>query len=112
MIHEAALRAVVGGRDTMRRQLNRLLEVGKQRNVSIQVLPFAAAPPVALGGPLILVETADHEHYGYVEGQETGALYVDADKLNALTQRHGVIRMQALNAEESARTIRKVAEEL
>ncbi|WP_406124447.1 helix-turn-helix transcriptional regulator [Streptomyces canus] len=112
VIHEAALRAVVGDRGVMRRQLNHLLEVGKQRNVSIQILPFTAAPPVALGGPLVLVETADHEHYGYVEGQETGALYADADKLNALTQRHGMIRMQALNVAESARLVRKVAEEL
>ncbi|MGI5199038.1 helix-turn-helix domain-containing protein [Streptomyces sp. CA-288835] len=111
VIHEAALRAVVGSRDAMRRQLDHLLQVGKQRNVLIQVLPFEVAPPVALGGPLVLVETTDHEHYGYVEGQETGALYVEADKLNALTQRHGMIRMQALNVEESARFIRKVAEE-
>ncbi|WP_253266925.1 helix-turn-helix transcriptional regulator [Streptomyces sp. NL15-2K] len=112
VIHEAALRAEVGGREVMRQQLRHLLAVGALRNVSIQVLPFASAPPVALGGPLILVETKEHEHYAYVEGQETGALYADADKLNALTQRHGMIRMQALNVEESARFIGKVAEEL
>jgi hypothetical protein len=112
VIHETALRAVVGDREVMRRQLDHLLEVGKQRNVSIQVLPLAAAPPVALGGPLVLVETKEHEHYAYVEGQETGVLYADPDKLNALTQRHGMIRMQALNVEESARFIRKVEEEL
>ncbi|MER6355100.1 helix-turn-helix transcriptional regulator [Streptomyces sp. NPDC001634] len=112
VIHEAALRAMVGDREVMCRQLNRLLEAGRLRNVSVQVLPFASAPPVALGGPLVLVETKEHEHYAYVEGQETGALYADADKLNALTQRHGMIRMQALNVEESARFITKVAEEL
>jgi hypothetical protein len=112
VIHEAALRAMVGARALMRRQLNHLLQVGEARNVSIQALPFVCAPPVALGGPLVLVETKEHEHYAYVEGQETGALYADPDKLNALTQRHGMIRMQALNLEESARFIRKVAEEL
>ncbi|WP_308313336.1 DUF5753 domain-containing protein [Streptomyces sp. FB2] len=112
VIHEAALRAAVGNREVMRRQLAHLLKAGEQRNVCIQVLPFAAAPPVALGGPLVLVEAKEHDHYAYVEGQETGALYVDADKLNALTQRHGMIRMQALNVEESARFIGKVAEEL
>jgi len=112
VIHESALRANVGGRGVMRSQLAHLLGVGELRNVSIQVLPFVSAPPVALGGPLILLETKDHEHYGYVEGQETGVLYADADKLNALTQRHGMIRMQALNIEESARFIGKVGEEL
>ncbi|MGW0768520.1 helix-turn-helix domain-containing protein [Streptomyces sp. NPDC002676] len=112
VIHEAALRAVVGKQQVMRRQLGHLLEVGVPRNVSIQVLPFASAPPVALGGPLVLVETKEHEQYAYVEGQETGVLYADADKLNAMTQRHGMIRMQALNVAESARFIRRVAEEL
>lgn len=112
VIHEAALRAVVGGSEVMRRQLHHLLEAGKLRNVSIQVLPYALSPPVALSGPLVLVETAEHELYAYVEGQETGALYVDGDKLSALTQRHGMIRMQALSVVESARFIRKVAEEL
>ncbi|KUF17912.1 helix-turn-helix domain-containing protein [Streptomyces silvensis] len=112
VIHEAALRGMVGGRDVMRSQLAHLLEVGKRRNVSIQVLPFAVAPPVALGGPMVLVETVEHEQYGYVEGQETGALYADADTLNALRQRLGAIRMQALNIAESARFIGKVADEL
>jgi transcriptional regulator with XRE-family HTH domain len=112
VIHEAALRAEVGDRGVMREQLLHLLALGGLRNVSVQVLPFASAPPVALGGSLILLETKDHEHYAYVEGQETGALYADADKLNALTQRHGMIRMQALNIEQSAQFIRKVGEEL
>ncbi|MEV7345159.1 helix-turn-helix transcriptional regulator [Streptomyces sp. NPDC093544] len=112
VIYEAALRAVVGGSDGMHRQLDHLLEVGKQRNVSIQVLPFALAPSAALSGPIVLVETADHESYAFADGQATGALYSSGDKLSMLTQRHGMIRTQALSVEESARFIRKVAEEL
>ncbi|WP_030562253.1 helix-turn-helix domain-containing protein [Streptomyces aureocirculatus] len=112
VIHEAALRATVGEPGVMKRQLHHLLEIGKLRNVSIQVLPFALAPSVALSGPMVLVETAEHERFGFVEGQETGALYVEGDRLSTLTQRHGMIRMQALNVEESARFIKKVAEEL
>ncbi|TLS40599.1 helix-turn-helix transcriptional regulator [Streptomyces montanus] len=112
VLHEAALRAVVGDEGAMRRQLEHLLEVGQQRNVSIQVLPFKSAPAAALSGPIVLVETADHEQYAFADGQETGALYGSGDKLSILTQRHGMIRMQALSVEESARFIRKLAEEL
>jgi transcriptional regulator with XRE-family HTH domain len=112
VVYEAALRATIGGRDTMRRQLQHLLDVGRQRNVSIQVLPFAMVPPAALSGPIVLVETRDHELYAFADGQETGAIYGDGEKLRALTQLHGMIRMQALSVEESARFIRKVAEEL
>lgn len=112
VLHEAALRAVVGDEGVMRRQLEQLLEVGQQRNVSIQVLPFKSAPAAALSGPIVLVETVDHEQYAFADGQETGALYGGGDKLSTLMQRHGMIRMQALGVEESARFIRKLAEEL
>ncbi|WP_328501922.1 DUF5753 domain-containing protein [Streptomyces sp. NBC_00457] len=112
VLHEAALRAVVGSEGVMRRQLERLLEVGQQRNVSIQVLPFSGAPAAALSGPIVLVETTDHEQYAFADGQETGALYGSGDKLSTLMQRHGMIRMQALSVEGSARFIRKLAEEL
>ncbi|MFD8001407.1 helix-turn-helix domain-containing protein [Streptomyces mirabilis] len=112
VIHEAALRSVVGSQGVIHRQCDHLLEIGKRRHLSIQVLPFAAAPTAALSGPMVLVETADHERYAFVDGQSTGALYSGGDKLSTLTQRYGMIRMQALSVEESARFIRKVAGEL
>ncbi|MGP3950422.1 helix-turn-helix domain-containing protein [Streptomyces sp. 7N604] len=112
VIYEAALRTMVGGAEVMKRQLHQLLELGKRRNVAIQVLPFDRGAHPGLNGPMVLLETTEHEHYAYVEGQETGALYPDPEKVSVLTQRHGMIRMQALGVEESARFIRKVAEEL
>jgi transcriptional regulator with XRE-family HTH domain len=112
VIYEAALRTLVGGADAMRRQLKRLLEVGKSRNVSIQVLPFGRGAYVGLNGGLVLLETAEHQRYALVEGQQTSALYSDRETISAIAQSHGMIRMQALDTEESARFIKKVAEEL
>lgn len=40
VVDEAVLRREVGGRDVMRAQLRRLLEVGEQPNVTLQVIPF------------------------------------------------------------------------
>ncbi|MGW7007719.1 Scr1 family TA system antitoxin-like transcriptional regulator [Streptomyces sp. NPDC054933] len=112
VIYEAALRTSVGGPEVMRRQLNRLLEVGELRNVSIQVLPVGRGAYSGLGGSLVLLETAEHDHYALVEGQRTSVLHSTSETISALTQRHGMIRMQALSAEESAQFIKKVAEEL
>jgi transcriptional regulator with XRE-family HTH domain len=112
VIHEAALCTEVGGRDVMRRQLLKLLEIGALRNVSIQVLPFGRCNGLALNGSFVLLETVDHEHFAYVEGPETSVLQSDADKVSYLAQVHGMIRMQALGVEESAGFIGKVAEEL
>ncbi|PWI17546.1 transcriptional regulator [Streptomyces sp. Act143] len=112
VIYEAALRTGVGGPEVMREQLLHLPEVGTRRNVSIQVLPFGKCGGLALNGSFILLETADREHFAYVESPETSALHADAHKVGDLAQAHGMIRMQALGVEESAAFIRKVAQEL
>ncbi|MGW7442274.1 helix-turn-helix domain-containing protein [Kitasatospora sp. NPDC054795] len=112
VIYEAALRAKVGSSDLMKRQLAHIIERSCLRNVAIQVLPANRAAYPALTGPIILLETADHEQLAYVEGHRTGALHADPDKVNVITQRHGMIRMQALSTEESVEFIRKVSEEL
>lgn len=112
VVYEAALRTMVGGREAMKRQLQSLWEALELRNVSVQVLPAGRCPALALNGSLALLETPDHEHYAYIEGQETSALYADPGKVSSLTQLHGMIRMQALSAEESAQFIRRLTEEL
>ncbi|MFF2148991.1 helix-turn-helix domain-containing protein [Kitasatospora sp. NPDC058190] len=112
VINEAAFRAVVGNKGVMKRQLEHLLEVGRLRNVSIQVLPLNRAAYAALDGPMILLETPEHEQLAYVEGQKTGILYADLAQVNTLSQRHGMIRTQALSIEESKALIREMAEEL
>ncbi|MBZ4020353.1 helix-turn-helix domain-containing protein [Streptomyces purpurogeneiscleroticus] len=112
VIYEAALRTLVGGREVMREQLLHLVEVGRLRNVSVQILPAESGAQPGLSGPFVLLQSADHESYGYVEGQESGVLHTDAEKLTVLAQRHGMIRMQALSAEESAKYLERVADEL
>ncbi|MGW7067623.1 helix-turn-helix domain-containing protein [Streptomyces sp. NPDC054855] len=112
VVYEAALRTMVGGRGAMQRQLQHMLEAGHLRNVSVQVLPMGRCSGLALSGSLVLLENPEHEHYGYVEGQKTSALYADPTKVSELMQRHGMIRMHALSVEESADFIRKMAEEL
>ncbi|MBY8883878.1 helix-turn-helix domain-containing protein [Streptomyces sp. PTM05] len=113
VLYEGSLRSLVGGRAVMKEQLLRLVELGKLRNVSIQVLPVdKGANSAALDGSFVLLETADHEHYAYIESQDTSTLYSDPDRLSSLSQRYGMIRMQALNVEASAEFISKLAEEL
>ncbi|MFD7442546.1 helix-turn-helix domain-containing protein [Streptomyces sp. NPDC059909] len=112
VLHEASLRTMVGGQEAMKRQLEHLLEVSQLRNVSIQVLPMGRCSGVALNGPLILLETPEHERFAWAEGQETSALYAEPGKVSGLTQAHDMIRRHALCVEDSAEFIRKVAEEL
>ncbi|UUN28899.1 helix-turn-helix transcriptional regulator [Streptomyces sp. FIT100] len=112
VVYEAALRTLVGGEQAMRHQLQHLLEAGKLRNTSIQVLPMGRCSGLALMGSIVLLETSEHEHYAYSEVQTTSALYSEPAKVSELSQRHGMIRMHALCIEDSVEFIRKVAEEL
>ncbi len=111
VIGEAALRNPVGGEEAHRRQLLRLVAADEARNVTIQALPFVGAGP-GVDGPFVLLETPEHELLVFEEGQETGMLYADADKVSAIVQRHAMILRQALTPDESARFIAKLAEEL
>ncbi|MVO83641.1 helix-turn-helix domain-containing protein [Streptomyces sp. p1417] len=111
VIGETVLRNQVGTVKEWREQLSRLLEVGSARNVTIQVLPLCGAGP-ELDGPFVLLETAEHEVLVFEEGQATGRLYADTDKVSSVAQRHAMILRKALNPEGSARLIGKLTEEL
>ncbi|MFD7510246.1 DUF5753 domain-containing protein [Streptomyces sp. NPDC059853] len=111
VIYEAALRAPVGGPAVRRGQLQRLLEAGDLRNVSLHVLPYDRTVTAALSGPMVLLETTDHEHFVFLEGQSQSQLTSDPDEVSTQTQRYGMIRGQALDSADSARFIERMADE-
>ncbi|WKU49239.1 helix-turn-helix transcriptional regulator [Streptomyces sp. VNUA116] len=112
VIYEAALRTGVGGPQGMKRQLLHLLAVGKQRNVTIQVLPAGRGVHPGLNGPFVLMETPHYDYCAFEEGQNTGLLYSEPEKISLLARRHAILRAEALDTEASAEFISKLAEEL
>jgi hypothetical protein len=93
-------------------QLLDLLEVGQMPNVSIQVLPFERAVPAALLGPMVLLETRDHERFVFDEGQFASNLSFDPAVVSSQAERLSMIRAVALSPAESVRSIERMAEEL
>jgi hypothetical protein len=61
---------------------------------------------------MVLLETAEHRHVGYIESQDVGVVISDAEKVSAFGLRYGRLRSEALNGEESARLIERAAGEL
>ncbi|OKI09953.1 transcriptional regulator [Streptomyces sp. CB02923] len=112
VIYEAALRTMVGGAEVMKRQLERLLEVQRMRNVCVQILPVDRAPYTALAGPIVLLETAEHETLAYLPGQGVSVLQSDPSEVSCQRRAYGMMRMQALGVEDSDERIRQVAKEL
>ncbi|MBP2708291.1 helix-turn-helix domain-containing protein [Microbispora sp. RL4-1S] len=78
VIDEAALRRPIGGADVMRGQIQHLIDLMNQRNVTIQVMPFSHGGHAAEGGAFSILRFGDPElpDIVYVE-QLASALYLD-----------------------------------
>ncbi|RKT15831.1 helix-turn-helix protein [Streptomyces sp. 1114.5] len=109
-IYEAAFHTSIGGREVMKEQLHRLLEVEHSRNIQIQVVPTGRISPSGLGGSLMILETIDNEQYAYVETHKTNALHSEPRLVGELSRCHAMIRALALTVPESAQLIRKTLE--
>ncbi|WKK25827.1 helix-turn-helix transcriptional regulator [Streptomyces olivoreticuli] len=111
VIYEAALRTPVGGPEAMRRQLHHLVEVGQLPGVSIHALLMSQGSHGWLNGPMLLLETAEHERYAYTESQGVSSLQAEVEVVSAYAQRYGMLQAQSLSAEDSAAYFRKLMQE-
>jgi hypothetical protein len=107
VLYEAALR----GPQVDAEQLRHLLEMSRLRNVTLQVLPFERAISDALMGPMVLLETRDHERFAFTEGPFASELSADPEVVSRVTGRLSMIRAQALSPAESARFIERMLEQ-
>ncbi|QIY56219.1 helix-turn-helix domain-containing protein [Streptomyces sp. RPA4-5] len=105
---EATLRRCTGGTMVLRKQLERLLEVGQLTNVSIQILPLHREDNSGLEGPFRLLKLKDGTRLGHLEVQHLSRVISNPRELQILELRYGMIRAQALTPRESLAFIEKV----
>lgn len=105
---EVTLRRPIGGRMVLRRQLERLLEIGHLRNVEIQVMPTDREDHAGMGGQLQVLKLKDGKTVGYAEAQLASLPIFNPKDVQILEMRHGMIRAQALTPRESLSFIDKV----
>lgn len=108
---EVTLRRPLGGRMVMRRQLERVLEVGQLRHVEIQVMPTEREDHAGMSGELQLLKLGDGSAVGHWEGQLTNRVISNPKELRILELRYGIIRSQALTPRESLAFVEKVLAE-
>ncbi|AQT72218.1 MULTISPECIES: helix-turn-helix domain-containing protein [Streptomyces] len=107
VLEQVTLERTIGGRGVLRRQLERLLDIGQLRNVEIQVMPTDSEDHAGMGGHLQVVKLKDGTAVGYVEAQLPGRLITNATDIQLLELRYGIIRSQALSPRESRAFIEK-----
>ncbi|MGH3612028.1 MAG: DUF5753 domain-containing protein, partial [Pseudonocardia sp.] len=117
ILSESALRREYGGRDVMREQMQRLLDIAQLSNVQLQALPFANTSPVTyawLSFALLHVPgpgLASPLNFAYVE-QFDDARYIDErERVDAYERLWSHLQAAALNVVESTDFIAGVASE-
>ncbi|MGW0835306.1 helix-turn-helix domain-containing protein [Streptomyces prunicolor] len=108
VLEEAPLRRQVGGTMVWQRQLERLLEVGRLRNVTLQVMPTNTEAHPGLDGRIELLKFSDGTTVGRSDGAFNGRPTSDAKQLRILELRYGTIRAQALTPRESLALIEQL----
>jgi len=112
ILHEAALRIVVGGPDVMREQLAQLIELPRLPGVSLHVLPFSVGAYASMGATFSILGLPGGERVVYLEKLWL-ADYVDkAAQVGAYTQLWDSLFASALDTTSSAASIKKVMGEL
>ncbi|MFD9908432.1 Scr1 family TA system antitoxin-like transcriptional regulator [Streptomyces sp. NPDC059063] len=98
---EVTLRRPIGGKMTLRRQLERLLEVGQLQNVEFQIMPTEHEGHPGMSGLVEVLKFADGTAMGRSDGAFNGRPVSDPKQLRVLELRYGIIRAQALSPRES-----------
>ncbi|MBT2416009.1 helix-turn-helix domain-containing protein [Streptomyces sp. ISL-12] len=105
---ESTLRRPLGGKLVLGRQLEHLLELGRMRNVEIQVMPTARTVHAGMGGEIQVLKFADGTAVGRAEGEFGSRPVSELKHLRIMELRCGIIRAQALSPEESLAFIEKL----
>ncbi|MET7649744.1 MULTISPECIES: helix-turn-helix transcriptional regulator [unclassified Streptomyces] len=113
VIHEAALRIMVGDRSASRAQLGHLLELSEAAHITLRVIPFelqgfagAASAMTYAGGPVPKLDTV-------VRDGPQGAAFIDSEaQLGAFRTLFRKVEAVSLEAERSRDFIHQLAKEL
>ncbi|GAA3148287.1 helix-turn-helix transcriptional regulator [Streptomyces rameus] len=105
VLEESILRRQVGGQEVMREQFRQILELTEPTNVSFQIMPVESVPHACLDGPLVLLETPEHERLAYLEVQRASFLVDDPEEVSDYHHKYAMLRSQALSPDKSVRLL-------
>ncbi|WP_432032446.1 DUF5753 domain-containing protein [Streptomyces antibioticus] len=108
VLEEGPLRRPLGGTMVWRQQLERLLEVGRMRHVTFQVMPTYVEVHPGLDGRIELLKFADGTAVGRADGAFNGRATYEPRQLRILELRYGTLRALALAPRESLAFIEKL----
>lgn len=100
ILTEGALRIQVGGRETMRRQIDHLLRLAELPNVDLRVVPATGAYP-AMGTPFYILSFTGYPDVGYVELFDKGVYLEEPGDVELYAIKFAGLRAVAWDPERS-----------
>lgn len=116
VIHESALRTMVGGRDVMREQLEHLLTLLERPNITLQVLPLTAGAHPGVDGTFTILgfppELENDPGTVYAENRAKGYYYENAQEIavHRAAMRH--LQAAACEPQETPAVIQQIVKEM
>jgi transcriptional regulator with XRE-family HTH domain len=114
VLDEAVLHRVVGGREVMRAQLERLVELAHLPNVTLQVVPFEAGAHAGMECPFLILgypEQADPDVV-YVENTTSGVYLEQPSDVHRYTLMFDHLRAAALKPDDTVVMVERAADRL
>lgn len=114
VLDEAAVRRAVGGPETMRAQLEYLLEVGTMPAVSVQVIPFSGGAHPAMGRPFTILSFPEQidPDVVHVTGLTSDLWLEDMSDVHTYNLNFNHLCATALSFEDSAALIMEVLKQV
>jgi transcriptional regulator with XRE-family HTH domain len=110
VLDESVIRRLIGGPDIMRSQLKHLADMGRARNVTIQILPFTGGAYAGMAGSFAVLKFQGAPSVVYAEAM-AGDIYQEAGDVQRYHDVFESLRAAALSPFESIKMIEQVASE-
>jgi hypothetical protein len=113
VLSEAVLLQQVGGPEVMKAQLEQLLTVSEQPNVTVQVLPFSRGAHASMFGPYVVLGFPEEAALDVVLADNpTGSMWLEREaEVTRYKELFDAARTSALSPVESRTVIRRRARE-
>lgn len=113
IVDEAALRRLVGGKEVMRAQLQRLMDAVAEPHITLQIIPFSSGAHAGMPGAFVLMDFNDPMDTDliYIDSM-AGDLFLESDAdISRYTSIFDNLRAVALSPDGSATIIAELANE-
>jgi transcriptional regulator with XRE-family HTH domain len=114
ILDEAAVRRLIGGASIMRAQLQRLIEVARKPNVSVEVVSFRSGLHPGMGGPFEVIEFGEilDEDVVLLESPRGDSISDNPEGALLYRETFGQLRRLALTEQDSLAYLKEIAMEM